>query len=123
VKPSSTANLRFQLERAFALFVENKVAIIVLVGSLAAIVEIVRYQAEAPATLEQGTILAFGIYETEYGTESLVRVRTKSGEVTELMAPGPALGNCRKGDAVRLVRRSHSLSVDMRGCSPNRSVD
>jgi hypothetical protein len=117
VKLSRRAIIRFRFELSYAALAENWAAILAVAGLTAFAIVMGHYLFMGPTTSEEGRVLGFGVYETAYGTQPIVRVRTKSGEVQELAAGTGTLGHCRTGDTIRLVRRPHALRVDMRGCS------
>jgi hypothetical protein len=108
--------LKFRLEWIAGEIGRNAVALIVIIGLLALAVLAGWFLLGGPATVEPAQVLGFGTYETDYGTRSVVRIRTRSGEVHELVAANVSLLSCLPGSRILVVRRPHSLIVDPRGC-------
>ncbi|TMJ14116.1 MAG: hypothetical protein E6G94_10280 [Alphaproteobacteria bacterium] len=72
-----------------------------------------------PPTVETAVIESFGTYAHERGDSPVVVVRMKDGSVRHLRAQIGTTRNCRKGDQIRLVRRSLSLTVHPEACLPH----
>ena len=67
-------------------------------------------------TVEEALVLRFGNYDSRWRHRPVVIVRTRRGEVRQLLASRQALRHCRQGSRIAIVRRGAGLFVHSRGC-------
>jgi hypothetical protein len=65
---------------------------------------------------EIGEVVRFGAYDFDDGSHAVVLVRTRDGQVRQLIADQPWLLRCQRGSTIRLTRRGATYRVDPLGC-------
>lgn len=93
------------------------VAVLVFIGIVAAVIFVFVYLRAGPTEVELAEVIRFGTHASDMGNRPTVIVRATDGRQFELAASRGSLRNCQAGDAIRLIRRAHSLGIDPRGCT------
>lgn len=92
-------------------------AVLVFIGIVAAFIAAFVYFRAGPTEVELGEVIRFGTHANEMGNRPTVIVRAADGRRYELIASRGSVGHCMAGDSIRLIRGTHSVRVDPRGCT------
>ena len=108
------------------LWLRDVSAWIAIGGIVALVIGVPVYLRSGQVTIEIGAVISVGSngsYPKGTRDTLFVTVRAKDGRQYDLGALAPALLGCKIGSQILLLRTSHSVSVDPRGCRVGASID